>query len=92
MESFRSVIRAILVFLSVVLDPIVKVMTSAGVALRRAMDGMHIPTIVQPVGIIAVWFILILLLIRFLKGLIRLVALLFIVLVLLRIYRVLPDL
>lgn len=91
MESIRSVLHAIAVFLSVVLDPVITVMTRAGVAMRRAMDGMHVPPIVQPVGIIAAWLLLILLLIRFLRGLTRLAALTVLALLLLRIYRVLPD-
>ena len=91
MESIRSVLHAIAVFLSVVLDPVIRVLTTFGVALRRAMNDMHVPQIVQPVGIIAAWFVVILLLIRFLKGATRLAALLVLTLLLLRIYRVLPD-
>ena len=91
METIRSIIHAIGLFLSTVLDPVIVVLNGIGNGARKAMDGMKIPTFVQPVGVIALWFIVILLLIRFLKGATRITALLAIALLLLRIYRVLPD-
>lgn len=91
METIRSILHAIGLFFSTVLDPVVTVLNGIGAGLRRAMDGMKLPPLFQPVGIIAVWIIATLLIIRFLKGATRAIVLLIIALLLLRIYRVLPD-
>ena len=91
MESVRGALHDVALALSRLLDPVVGVLAHAGAGVRRFMDGAGVPVQVQPVGIIALWVVLVLLLIRLLRGGARLLALLFVAVLLLRIYRVLPD-
>lgn len=91
MDSIRSALHAIAVFLSTILDPLIDVLTVGGTAVRRFLDSNNIPLVVQPVLVAGCWLVLILVLIRFLRGFTRLLALALVALLLLRIYRVLPD-
>ena len=91
MDSIRSALHAIAVFLSSLLDPFIDVLTQGGAAFRRFLENNRIPPFVQPVFIIAFWLVLILALMRFLRGFTRVLALGVVALVLLRIYRLLPD-
>ena len=91
MDSIRSALHAIAVFLSSVLDPVVEMLTRGGTVLRRFLDDNRIPPVVQPVIVIGCWLVVVLVLIRFLRGGKRLLALGVVALLVLRIYRLMPD-
>ena len=91
MESVRAFFHSILVALSQVLDPGIRLLNDFGAAIQRYLLSINLPYAAVPIAYFGLWLLVILLLIRFLRGALRLLSLVVVALLLLRIYHVLPD-